>query len=63
MFQRNMPSPFLGSKSTPYKKSQTKMEETCSSESQLIFNGLYGVISEKIILFITTAVRTSNPTT
>jgi hypothetical protein len=25
-------------------------------------NGLHGVISQQIILFITTAVRTSNPT-
>jgi hypothetical protein len=29
---------------------------------QLTFNGLHGVISQKIELFITTAVRTSNPT-
>jgi hypothetical protein len=29
---------------------------------RLIFNGLYGVIPQKIILFITTAVRTWNPT-
>jgi hypothetical protein len=28
---------------------------------RLIFNGLYGVISQKIVLFITTDVRTSNP--
>jgi hypothetical protein len=28
----------------------------------LTFNGLHGVISQKIVLFITTAVRTSNPT-
>jgi hypothetical protein len=28
----------------------------------LIFNGLRGFISQKIELFITTAVRTSNPT-
>jgi hypothetical protein len=28
----------------------------------LTLNGLLGVISQKIILFITTAVRTSNPT-
>jgi hypothetical protein len=26
------------------------------------FNALHGVISQKIVLFITTAVRTSNPT-
>jgi hypothetical protein len=29
---------------------------------RLTFNGLQGVISQKILLFITTAVRTSNPT-
>jgi hypothetical protein len=29
---------------------------------RLTFNGLHGVISQKIELFITTAVRTSNPT-
>jgi hypothetical protein len=29
----------------------------------MTFNGLHGVISQKIELFITTAVRTSNPTT
>jgi hypothetical protein len=28
----------------------------------LTFNGLHGVISQKIVLFITTAVRTLNPT-
>jgi hypothetical protein len=34
------------------------------SESMwLTFNGLHGVISQKMVLFITTAVRTSNPTT
>jgi hypothetical protein len=29
----------------------------------LTFNGLHSVISRKIVFFITTAVRTSNPTT
>jgi hypothetical protein len=29
---------------------------------QLKLNGLHGVISQKMILFITTAVQTSNPT-
>jgi hypothetical protein len=29
----------------------------------LIFSGLHSVISEKVELFITTAVRTSNPAT
>jgi hypothetical protein len=28
----------------------------------LTFNGLHGVISQKLILFMTTAVKTSNPT-
>jgi hypothetical protein len=28
---------------------------------RLTSNGLHGVISQKIVLFITTAVRTSNP--
>jgi hypothetical protein len=30
---------------------------------RLTFNGIYGVISQKIGLFITSALRTSNPTT
>jgi hypothetical protein len=29
---------------------------------EAILNGLHGVISQKMILFITTAVKTSNPT-
>jgi hypothetical protein len=29
---------------------------------RLIFNGLHGIISQKTVLFITTDVRTSNPT-
>jgi hypothetical protein len=32
------------------------------SKRLLIFNGLHGVIFQKIVPFITTAVRTSNPT-
>jgi hypothetical protein len=32
------------------------------SESRLTFKGLHGVISQKRVLFITTALRTSNPT-
>jgi hypothetical protein len=32
------------------------------SEKHIAFNGLDGVISQNIILFITTAVRTSNLT-
>jgi hypothetical protein len=42
--------------------SNLKMEAICSSEASLTFNGLCGVISQKIVLFITTAVRTSNIT-
>jgi hypothetical protein len=30
---------------------------------RLTFNGLHGVVSQKMVLFISTAVRTSNPTT
>jgi hypothetical protein len=37
------------------------MEVICSSETSVAFNGLRSVISQKIILFITTAVRTSDP--
>jgi hypothetical protein len=29
---------------------------------RMIFNGLHGLIYQKIVLFITTVVRTSNPT-
>jgi hypothetical protein len=39
-----------------------KMEVACSSETCiLIFNGLHGIISQKIELHITIAVRTSDP--
>jgi hypothetical protein len=38
------------------------MEAAFSSESHLTFNGLHGVISQEIELFISTAVRTSDPT-
>jgi hypothetical protein len=38
------------------------MEAACSSETLLSFNGLHGVISQKIGFFITTAVKTPNPT-
>jgi hypothetical protein len=31
------------------------------NEFRLKLNGLHGVISQKMILFITTAVKTSNP--
>jgi hypothetical protein len=42
-----------------------KMEATCSSETlkhRFTFSVLHGIISQKIKLFITTVVRTSNPT-
>jgi hypothetical protein len=39
------------------------LEEYCLLEcNRLTFSGLQDVISQKIILFITTAVRTPNPT-
>jgi hypothetical protein len=38
--------------------STLKMETTCFSET---FNGLYGVRSQKIVFFITTTLRISNP--
>jgi hypothetical protein len=38
------------------------MEATYSSEMLVDINELHGVISQKIELFITTAVGTSNPT-
>jgi hypothetical protein len=37
------------------------MEETCSSETQLIMNGQLDVIFRKTELFITIDVRTSDP--
>jgi hypothetical protein len=38
------------------------METTYSSEKSLTFTGLHGVVSQKIELFLTTAVRSSDPT-
>jgi hypothetical protein len=38
------------------------MEATCSVGTSLNISGLRGIISQKMELFITTAVRTSNPT-
>jgi hypothetical protein len=38
-----------------------KMEATCSSKAS-VDSGLHGVICHKTVLFITTAVRTSDPT-
>jgi hypothetical protein len=42
--------------------STLKLDVTCSSEFQLTFNRLHGVISQKLELFITTAVITSDAT-
>jgi hypothetical protein len=42
--------------------SALKMEAICFSETSWTLNGLHGVISQKMVLFITTAVKTSNPT-
>jgi hypothetical protein len=42
--------------------STLKMEAICSCETSLTFNGLHGVISQKMVFFITATVRTSNPT-
>jgi hypothetical protein len=39
-----------------------KMEVTCFSETSVEFNGVHCVMSQKIALFITTAVGRSNPT-
>jgi hypothetical protein len=40
--------------------STLKMKAICSSEKLVETQGLHGIISQKIILFITTAVKTSN---
>jgi hypothetical protein len=39
-----------------------KMEATCSSETSVDLNSLNGVISQKIKIFMTNAVRTSSST-
>jgi hypothetical protein len=36
-------------------------QPTCSTKTLVTFNGLHSIMSQKIELFITTAVRTSNP--
>jgi hypothetical protein len=53
-------SSFMLASCLPY-SSNLQMEKIPSPKSQLTFNGLHGVISQKIELFIGTAVRTSNP--
>jgi hypothetical protein len=40
--------------------SAMKMETKCSSETP-VDNGLHGIISQKMVLFITTGEKTSNP--
>jgi hypothetical protein len=41
--------------------STLNMYATCSPKHQLIFNGLHGVISQKMKFFIITPERTSDP--
>jgi hypothetical protein len=48
--------------SPPSSGSKNKQSETLVALlAAVTFNGLHGVISQKAVLFITTAVRTSNP--
>jgi hypothetical protein len=54
-FQRNLWPPSLWLKNKPSKK-------LVWSSSKLAFNGLYGVISQKVELFMSTTVRTSSLT-
>jgi hypothetical protein len=39
-----------------------RVEKISSARNQRTLNGLHGVISQKMVLFMTTAVKTSNPT-
>jgi hypothetical protein len=39
-----------------------QIEVTCSSETPVHFSQIYGIMSQKVVLSITTAVITSNPT-
>jgi hypothetical protein len=41
---------------------ESRWQATCSYETLVVFSGLHGAISLKITLFITTGVKTSNPT-
>jgi hypothetical protein len=43
-------------------QARNQRESRRQAERRLIFNGLHGVVSQKNEVFITTAVRTSNPT-
>jgi hypothetical protein len=57
-FRRKMSS--SGSKNKPVNKRAWK--QLASIARRLTFNGLHSVISQNIALFMTTSVRTSNPT-
>jgi hypothetical protein len=65
MFGRNVLPPSAGSKTKPSKHvallAACKNTANTKQVAGLTFNGLHGVISQKIELFITTAVRTSKP--
>jgi hypothetical protein len=39
-----------------------KIEASCSRKRRLTFNGIHGVMFQKVEIFIETDVRTSNPT-
>jgi hypothetical protein len=57
-FQRNMSPPSSRSKNTV--RNQCEAGSACYEK--MTFNRLHGVISQKMELFITTVVRTSDPT-
>jgi hypothetical protein len=55
----DLPPAFMLVSSLVY--STLKLEAIFPPKRRLTFNGLHDVISQKIVIFITTAVRTSNP--